>query len=535
MEIQAQSTVASTVSTSSASNGANGNAAGGTANALSGSKTGFSTTLNGMLVGEVNATQGTSQGSLVGLNAIAQLMAALKEDTNASAQQSLQDSLQSLDDLIKLLESDTDDALALLDNPDVQAWLAQIQAILLQAANASATPVQSNDAGNSAAIEMVSSTPVQSNDEASSAAIETVERLSGQEGSAKLNQQLFVPLEALATGEDALQQLSAADLKPVTKEEAKKLLENFKQLLQANQDQNSNLLTGSAVQKVVADIQQVLAPLLSVQSDTDAITDSEVAAQVVSNQTSDQAATASAVVNGLKKDTAYQVNVSSVNPKLEFLAAKTLAPKLAVEEPVIEAPLFEPLQEMVVDSSTDNNVMPMHEFLKQVQSSEQIAKAPVLLMHAHSFVEDMAEFVIKSFTLDARAEGLTEAKLSLYPQHLGQVDVKLTLHNGQLIAQFMADSVTGKEMLESQLSQLRATLQNQGIQVDKLEVTQSQSFQSGMFQDQRQHQSQQSNKQQKGNGTNKVLSLDEEMAQEAAKTTTPASSRLGQTSFDTTA
>jgi flagellar hook-length control protein FliK len=191
------------------------------------------------------------------------------------------------------------------------------------------------------------------------------------------------------------------------------------------------------------------------------------------------------------------------------------------------------LVDMPADVAGQNNAMPMHEFLKQVQSGEPLVKMPVLMMQAPTFVEDMTQFVIKSFTMDVRAEGITEAKLSLYPQHLGQVDVKLTMHNGQLIAQFVAESSVGREMLESQLSQLRTTLQSQGIQVDKLEVTQSQSFQSGLFQEQRQ-QSQQSNKQQKSNGTSKVVSLDEELAQETEKTS-QVSNGAGLTSIDTTA
>ncbi|NOU93430.1 hypothetical protein GC093_09390 [Paenibacillus sp. LMG 31456] len=521
MEIQAQVSVAPTNSASSnASTNANGNTS--AAPLLTGqAKTGFSATLNGMLAGEAEVSQGDAQISLVGLNALAQLMAALKEDSAVSSDQSLADSLKQLDDLIKLIDTDTEGSSALVEDPGVQAWLAQIQALLLTQTQTAltVTPTQGNEAGEGTVNE-------------------ALPQAIGNSQNARLNPLLFVPLETSTTDNDSAQTVSVDELKPVTKAEAHKLLESFKDLLQSNRDQNSNLLTGNAMQKIVADLQQVLSPLIAVQlerdTSTDSVTDSEVAAQLFSTPSTDRTAGTSTITNPFKKDTTFQVNVTAVNPKLEFLAAKAFPLKTTVDEVVKDTPLFEPLEDVIVDSTADNNVMPMHEFLKQVQSGEQLSKTPVLLMHSHNFTEEMTEFIIKSFTVDARAEGITEAKLSLYPQHLGQVDVKLTIHNGQLIAQFMADSLTGKEMLESQLSQLRTTLQSQGIHVEKLEVTQSQSFQSGMFQDQRQQQSQQSNKQQKGNGTNNVVSLDEELAQEAA-TSTPVTNRLGQTSIDTTA
>jgi flagellar hook-length control protein FliK len=43
-------------------------------------------------------------------------------------------------------------------------------------------------------------------------------------------------------------------------------------------------------------------------------------------------------------------------------------------------------------------------------------------------------------------------------------------------------------MLEGQLSQLKLSLQGQGLQVERLEVTQNSSFQSSLFQDPRQQQ-----------------------------------------------
>ncbi|MNZ68127.1 Flagellar hook-length control protein FliK [compost metagenome] len=69
--------------------------------------------------------------------------------------------------------------------------------------------------------------------------------------------------------------------------------------------------------------------------------------------------------------------------------------------------------------------------------------------------------------------GLAEATISLFPENLGQVDVKITMQNGHLVAQFMTEHSGAKDMLEQQMNQLRAALQSQGLQVEKLEVTQN--------------------------------------------------------------
>jgi flagellar hook-length control protein FliK len=98
----------------------------------------------------------------------------------------------------------------------------------------------------------------------------------------------------------------------------------------------------------------------------------------------------------------------------------------------------------------------------------------------------MSQFVLKN--MKSGPENFSEVRLSLSPENLGQVDVKLTMHNGQLVAHFAAQTALGKDMLEGQLSQLKLSLQNQGLQVERLEVTQNSSLQSSLFQDQRQQQ-----------------------------------------------
>ena len=108
----------------------------------------------------------------------------------------------------------------------------------------------------------------------------------------------------------------------------------------------------------------------------------------------------------------------------------------------------------------------------------ETAQVPV-----RQFAQEMNGLIAGKLEI-VKTAGAAEATISLFPEHLGQVDVKITLQNGRLIAQFVTEHALAKDMLEQQMSQLRVALQGQGLQVDKLEVTQSDpSMRDQLFQD----------------------------------------------------
>lgn len=140
------------------------------------------------------------------------------------------------------------------------------------------------------------------------------------------------------------------------------------------------------------------------------------------------------------------------------------------------------------------------------------APAESVPVRAGQLAEDISKFMLGKLRVQT-GNGITEARLSLTPEALGHVDVRLTLHNGQLVAQFAAQTAMGKDALESQLAQLRNMLQTQGIQVEKIEVAQSPSLQSSMFQDPR---GQQQSRQPGSNNREQARDGNEEYAVEAA-------------------
>lgn len=67
--------------------------------------------------------------------------------------------------------------------------------------------------------------------------------------------------------------------------------------------------------------------------------------------------------------------------------------------------------------------------------------------------------------------GAQRISIQLYPEHLGQVRVELTQQNGILTARILASTAQGKEMLESQLHQLRQAFVQQNIQVERIDIS----------------------------------------------------------------
>ncbi|MBB6732853.1 flagellar hook-length control protein FliK [Cohnella zeiphila] len=105
------------------------------------------------------------------------------------------------------------------------------------------------------------------------------------------------------------------------------------------------------------------------------------------------------------------------------------------------------------------------------------------------FAQQVGPYLVRQFVLSG-GNGVTEAKLTLHPEQLGQVDVRIVMQDGQMTAQFIAHNGSAKEQLENQMGLLRTALQNQGIDVDRMDVYQQQEWTgSAAFQGQEQRHS----------------------------------------------
>ena len=118
--------------------------------------------------------------------------------------------------------------------------------------------------------------------------------------------------------------------------------------------------------------------------------------------------------------------------------------------------------------------------------TETPVRQPAPAVPVERFHEIVSGMAVRQIRMNA-SEGVSEARILLVPEHLGEVAVRITLQNGQLTAQFVTENAAARELIENQFAQLRIMLQSQGLQVDRLEVTQGNAAaQSQLFQEQRQ-------------------------------------------------
>ncbi|MGX9133666.1 flagellar hook-length control protein FliK [Rummeliibacillus sp. JY-2-4R] len=67
----------------------------------------------------------------------------------------------------------------------------------------------------------------------------------------------------------------------------------------------------------------------------------------------------------------------------------------------------------------------------------------------------------------------TKLLIKLYPENLGSIRVELIQRDGIMTARLLASTNIGKQMLESQLQQLKQGLVNQNIQLDRIDIAQT--------------------------------------------------------------
>lgn len=63
--------------------------------------------------------------------------------------------------------------------------------------------------------------------------------------------------------------------------------------------------------------------------------------------------------------------------------------------------------------------------------------------------------------------------LKLFPENLGQIRIELVQQNGVLTARLLASTAVGKELLDTNLNQLKASFVAQNIQMDRIDIAQS--------------------------------------------------------------
>lgn len=94
-----------------------------------------------------------------------------------------------------------------------------------------------------------------------------------------------------------------------------------------------------------------------------------------------------------------------------------------------------------------------------------------------NLIEELSEVIKGTFRLNTTTDG-SHIRVNINPDHLGHLDIRLTSSEGKIAAQIFTSSIMAKDALDLQINLLRSSLQQQGITIDRIEITHQPSEQS---------------------------------------------------------
>ena len=135
------------------------------------------------------------------------------------------------------------------------------------------------------------------------------------------------------------------------------------------------------------------------------------------------------------------------------------------DKPITIQPEFQ-----IKDDGIAPVIVPNLQVQGEVNGANSVQSSPAISVS--EFTPEVSELIGRYIKISNGESGSTEAKFSLYPEHLGPIEVKIVSQQGHLSAQIITNTYIAKEALEGQLQHLRDALQQQGIFVQKLDITQ---------------------------------------------------------------
>ncbi|WP_349410500.1 flagellar hook-length control protein FliK [Pseudalkalibacillus sp. SCS-8] len=132
---------------------------------------------------------------------------------------------------------------------------------------------------------------------------------------------------------------------------------------------------------------------------------------------------------------------------------------------------------------SDENPKTIHVESTKVQkvfpstSPSLMSKVEQFVLHAPQANEPPTHFIKDLTSLFNRGRlltlpnGSTQISIKLFPENLGSLDIQITQRNGEIAAKIIASTVQAKELIETNLNQLRQSLQGQNITVNHIEVS----------------------------------------------------------------
>ena len=126
------------------------------------------------------------------------------------------------------------------------------------------------------------------------------------------------------------------------------------------------------------------------------------------------------------------------------------------------------------------NASPFEHVVNQITQARMnqvsgVSEKAEVVQQMREIVDQVVEQIKVTISADT-----SEMSMQLNPENLGKVNLSVAVKEGHVTAQFVTETEIARQALETQIQQLRDTLGEQGLKVDKVEVSVSDfSFQQG--------------------------------------------------------
>lgn len=148
-----------------------------------------------------------------------------------------------------------------------------------------------------------------------------------------------------------------------------------------------------------------------------------------------------------------------------------LAEPSRVSEPTPETASSAPLSSSGLETEATTVEVHPWELPLGVQNAEAPTARPLDQGVPKGEALPMREAMKAPFVEAAKHPGKpAELRLELAPEHLGRMEIRVMAHEGTVSAQIRVDHAGTRDLLQVQLAELRTSLADQGIKIDKLEV-----------------------------------------------------------------
>lgn len=115
-------------------------------------------------------------------------------------------------------------------------------------------------------------------------------------------------------------------------------------------------------------------------------------------------------------------------------------------------------------------ILPMMQVSKNYQATDKVELPNNSPVSSHADYNAVMQQVENGIKINYNNQ-LKEMKIKLQPEELGEVEVKMTIENNIMKAQFVVESQTVKEILESRFDSLRNALENKGFNGAEINVS----------------------------------------------------------------